>query len=182
MATPPADTSLAQPPTSLTQDALHRLEEMITREMPITQYLNFSLAHDADGTIKTSVPLAPNNVNHVGSAFGGSISMAATLTGWAMMHALVEEMKQKAEVLIQESQIDYLEPIRENFAVICEPPDADALASFHAMLERWGRARLKLRCTIEAAGEQAVTFMGQYVALATGTEPEEDAPPAADEA
>jgi hypothetical protein len=34
------------------------------------------------------------------------------------------------------------------------------------MLERWGRARLDLKCKIDAAGERAVTFIGRYVALA----------------
>jgi hypothetical protein len=34
------------------------------------------------------------------------------------------------------------------------------------MLDRWGRARLELKCKIYEAGDRAVTFIGQYVALA----------------
>jgi len=36
------------------------------------------------------------------------------------------------------------------------------------MLDRWGRARLELECKINEAGERAVTFIGQYVALERG--------------
>jgi len=34
------------------------------------------------------------------------------------------------------------------------------------LLDRWGRARLELKCKIYEAGDRAVTFIGQYVALA----------------
>jgi hypothetical protein len=39
------------------------------------------------------------------------------------------------------------------------------------MLDRWGRARLDLKCKIDAAGERAVTFIGRYVALAEDETP-----------
>jgi thioesterase domain-containing protein len=150
--------------TSITRDALQRLEQMITDEMPITQHLEFSLARNEDGSLMATAPLKPN-ANHMGSAFGGSISMLATLTGWAMAQSLVEDMRRKAEVLIQESDIEYLKPVRDNLSVVCERPDEDALERFQQMLERWGKARLRLKCRIEEAGERAVTFIGQYVAL-----------------
>lgn len=150
--------------SSLTEDALKRIEDLIVQEMPITRHLQFSLASSHDGAISANAPLQPN-ANHMGTAFGGSISMLATLTGWAMMHSLVEDMKRKASVLIQESDIEYLKPIRDNFSVICERPDQDTIQRFYDMLDRWGKARLSLKCKIDAAGERAVTFIGQYVAL-----------------
>jgi thioesterase domain-containing protein len=78
----------------------------------------------------------------------------------------MEDMRRKVEVMIQESDIEYLKPVCENIAVICERPDEDALERFQNMLDRWGRARLDLKCKIDAAGERAVTFMGRYVAMA----------------
>ena len=100
--------------------------------------------------------------------------MLATVTGWAMMHQVVQEavedMKRRVEVMIQESDIEYLRPVYENISVICERPDEDALERFQTMLDRWGRARLDLKCKIDAAGERAVTFIGSYVALAKGEE------------
>jgi len=157
--------------SSRTETALEELERLIVEEMPITQHLEFSLATDEEGRLQVSAPLQPN-ANHMGSAFGGSLSMLATVTGWAMMHQVVqdavEDMKRRVEVMIQESDIEYMRPVYENISVICERPDEDALERFQQMLDRWGRARLDLKCKIDAAGERAVTFIGSYVALAKG--------------
>lgn len=159
--------------TSRTEAALEELERLIVEEMPITEHLDFSLATDEQGRLQASAPLQPN-ANHMGSAFGGSLSMLATLTGWAMMHRVVqdavEDMCRRVEVIIQESDIEYMRPIYENISVVCERPDEDALERFQRMLDRWGRARLDLKCKIDAAGERAVTFIGRYVALAEGEE------------
>lgn len=154
--------------SSRTETALEELERLIVQEMPITEHLEFSLASDEKGRLRASAPLQPN-ANHMGSAFGGSLSMLATVTGWAMMHRVVQDMvedvKRRVEVIIQESDIEYMRPVHENISVICEPPDDDALDRFQQMLDRWGRARLDLKCKIDAAGERAVTFIGRYVAL-----------------
>lgn len=154
--------------SSRTETALEELERLIIQEMPITEHLEFSLASDEQGRLRASAPLQPN-ANHMGSAFGGSLSMLATVTGWAMMHRVVQDMvedvKRRVEVIIQESDIEYMRPVQENISVICEPPDDDALDRFQQMLDRWGRARLDLKCKIDAAGERAVTFIGRYVAL-----------------
>ncbi len=165
--------------SSCTEMGLEELEHLIAEEMPITQHLDFSLATDEEGRVHASAPLQPNT-NHMGSAFGGSLSMLATLTGWAMMHQVVEDavedMKRRVEVMIQESDIEYMRPVYENISVICERPDDDALDRFEQMMERWGRARLELKCRIDAAGERAVTFIGRYVAMAQGEEKGDGAP------
>jgi thioesterase domain-containing protein len=159
--------------------ALEELERLIVEKMPITEHLEFSLAADEQGRVRASAPLQPN-ANHMGSAFGGSISMLATVTGWAMMHQVVEDavedMKERVQVMIQEGDIEYMRPIYDNISVICERPDEDALERFQQMLDRWGRARLDLKCKIDAAGERAVTFIGRYVAMATGEEQGDGAP------
>ena len=57
----------------------------------------------------------------------------------------------------------------------CERPEESAVERFHQMLDRWGRARLELKCKIHEAGDRAVTFIGQYVALAEDRELENGA-------
>ena len=159
----------------LSEEAMQKLEALIVEEMPITKHLEFSLAKESDGKLRASAPLKPN-ANHMGTAFGGSLSMLATVTGWAMMYQLVEdaveEAKRRVEVIIQEGDIEYLKPVRDNISVICERPDDAAIERFRSMLDRWGRARLDLKCKIDAAGERAVTFIGRYGALAKEEGPE----------
>jgi thioesterase domain-containing protein len=171
------------PSPSLQDATLDELERLITEKMPITEHLEFELAADEQGRLHASAPLQPN-ANHMGSAFGGSLSMLATVTGWAMMHQLVQEamhnamedMRERVEVMIQESDIEYLRPVYENISVVCEPPDEDAQERFQEMLDRWGRARIELECKINEAGERAVTFIGQYVALDRGEKRGDGAP------
>lgn len=163
---------MSLPDSFLSQEAMQQLEAMIIEEMPITKHLEFSLAAESDGKLRASAPLKPN-ANHMGTAFGGSLSMLATVTGWAMMHQVVhavEDMKRRVEVIIQEGDIEYIKPVRDNISVICERPDEDTIERFQRMLDRWGRARLDLKCKIDAAGERAVTFIGRYVALAQDDE------------
>lgn len=157
-------------------DGLKQLEQLITEKMPITQHLEFSLSTGEGEEIIASAPLKAN-LNHMGSAFGGSISMLTTLTGWAMVHTLLDEMRHKAQILIQESDIEYLQPIRDDLRVVCERPEESAVERFHHMLERWGRARLELKCKIYEAGDRAVTFIGQYVALADEEPLDASSPP-----
>lgn len=158
---------------SLTETALDELERLIVEKMPITEHLEFELAADDEGRLRASAPLQPN-ANHMGSAFGGSLSMLATVTGWAMVHQVVqdamEDMRRSVEVMIQESDIEYTRPVYEKIAVVCEPPDEDTRERFQEMLDRWGRARIDLECRIHAAGERAVSFVGRYVAMAKGEE------------
>jgi thioesterase domain-containing protein len=145
---------------------LLRLEQLIRAEIPITHHLHFSLlSSGADGLV-LAAPLQPN-INHKGTAFGGSLSMLATLAGWGMVHLLLSEMAvEAAEVVIQKSSISFLKPVRQDFTVVCERPEAATLDAFRRMFDRKGRSRLHLCCRVQQGDELAMAFEGSYVAAA----------------
>ena len=148
------------------QSTLDKLEQLIREKMPITEHLSFSLSWRGDG-LTAHAPLVPNR-NHAGSVFGGSLSMLATLTGWATVHLALHEMKEAAQVVIQRHCIEYLQPIREDFSITCLWPDESALQCFRKTLQRWGRARLSVCCEAGGAGKggaSPLAYHAQYVAL-----------------
>lgn len=144
---------------------LGTLAKRIRAQMPATRALRFSLLAGAAGSLVATAPLGPN-VNHRGTAFGGSLSMLATVAGWAMARLLLRERDREAEVVIQKSRADYRAPICGDLLLRCRRPPAAERASFFEALGRWGRARLSLSCTAAAEGhEHAFRFEGAYVAL-----------------
>ena len=56
-----------------------------------------------------TAPLAPNH-NHLGTAFGGSLATLATLAGYTLLW--LELGDRESHIVIQESQIRYLAPVR----------------------------------------------------------------------
>ena len=150
------------------EPSLGALAERIRAQMPATRALQFSLLPGEAESLVATAPLGPN-ANHRGTAFGGSLSMLATVAGWAMAHRLLRERGHKAEVVIQRSRADYRAPVREHLCLRCKRPPREERASFFEALRRWGRARLSLSCTAAAAtegGEPAFRFEGAYAALA----------------
>lgn len=145
---------------------LETLARRVRRQIPITRHLDFSLFADAADNLVATAPLAPN-ANHRRTAFGGSLSMLATVAGWAMTTLLLqEEGYETAEVVIQRSRMDFEAPVCGRLTLRCRRPSEESCASFFETLRRWGRARLSLRCTAkEGAEETAFSFKGAYVAL-----------------
>jgi thioesterase domain-containing protein len=144
---------------------LSHLKQIILENMPVTQHLHFSLFRDATEHLIATAPLE-GNANHHQTAFGGSLSMLATIAGWAMMHLVLSERGFDASIVIQESCISYCAPVCDDLMLRCEWPSEEERAYFFDTLERWGKARLSLCCTTTGAETPAVVFDGSYVALA----------------
>lgn len=151
------------PPASWSE--LSRLRETVVAHMPITEYMQFSLFQDAAERLVATAPLEPNS-NHLQTAFGGSLSMLATVVGWAMTTLLLREHGRDAEVVIQQSHIDFCTPVCGDLLLRCARPTPEEQKSFFDTLERWGKARLPLCCTAEQGDEERFNFEAAYVALA----------------
>jgi len=107
-------------------------------------------------------PLALNH-NHLGTAFGGSLNALATLAGYALLW--LELGDPEAHLVIAESSIAFLRPVRGDLKALCARPGEAVLAAFREKFARTGKARVKLEVTLEEAGEIAVRFRGTFVAL-----------------
>lgn len=139
------------------------LQQVLNQEIPITQALQIKVASWQEHKLSLSFPLAPN-VNHMSTAFGGSLYCGAVMAGWGWMHLRLKELGiDDGHIVIQEGQISYPHPVLGDAEVICYPPTAEAWAKFERVFKRHKKGRLALNSVIFYEGKEAVIFNGQFV-------------------
>jgi thioesterase domain-containing protein len=143
---------------------LEEAEKFLHEQIPITRAMGLRvIAHDATGfTVEAPVAL---NSNHLRTAFGGSINAVATLAAYGFLWM---ELKDAAvHVVVAESSIRFLRPVRETIRATCPRPDPDVLSDFRRHFSDRGKARITLQVKVAEAGETAAEFEGRFVAQRT---------------
>lgn len=145
------------------------LDRYIAEHIPIARQLGVSVADITNSSIQLKVPLAPN-LNHRETAFGGSLSAVAILAGWGLLHhrCRTAKLTPSPALVIQNSQIDFQQPVRGDFiASVAEFPE-DQWQRFLRCLQRHGKARVELTTVISCDNQTAARHTGLYVALNPG--------------
>ena len=136
-------------------------EKFLHEQIPITRAMGLRVAGcDAEG-FAVEAPVALNS-NHLRTAFGGSINAVATLAGYGFLWLELNEAA--AHVVVAESSIRFLRPIRERIYGVCLPPSAGKLSEFRAQFAQKKKARITLRVHVMEAGQKAAEFEGSFVA------------------
>jgi thioesterase domain-containing protein len=139
-----------------------RTQELLHAKIPITRAMGVTV-EDYDGErLVLSAPLGAN-VNHLGTAFGGSLNALAVLSGYGLLW--LELRDAGCHIVIRESSISYDRPVRGEIRAVCVRPEAEALAEFRQTFHDKGKARITLAATIEDEGVACVRFRGTFVAL-----------------
>lgn len=137
------------------------LNDYLNRHVPLFRAMQAQIQRcDAAGLALTA-PLEPN-VNDKGSAFGGSMAAIAALTGWTMTTLTLRNHGESAEIVIIDSHLKFLRPVREGIVAECVLPEPAAVEQFIHRYREHGKARWTVEVVIHAAGEPAMTFKGQY--------------------
>jgi thioesterase domain-containing protein len=148
----------------MTQQAL-ALEHVLHHDIPLTQEMGLKVLSWQAHQLRLHLPLAPN-INHKSTLFGGSLYCGAVLAGWGWLHLRLREAGiTDGHIVIQDGQISYPLPVRDDAIAICDGPDAAAWERFVTTYLRRGRARLTLPTRICAhdSDQEAVRFVGQFV-------------------
>ena len=144
------------------EQRLRETEAYLQREIPLVAAMGVQIeSYDADRLILTA-PLDRNH-NHLGTAFGGSLSAIATLAGYAWLW--LELREPGCHLVIRDSRIAFRRPVRGEIRAQCHRPPAEAWRAFASAFREKGKARIELEVTIEEKGEVAVEFTGTFVAL-----------------
>ena len=141
-----------------------RLERYLLRQIPISQALGVSVNKADLEEILITAPLA-RNVNHHGTAFGGSVSAVAILSGWSLVYARLEAEGQFPTIVIQHNEIRYLKPIEGTFTARARLAYPEKWTHFRQTLSRHGKARTIVEVEIKAARGVSALFRGTFVAL-----------------
>lgn len=137
-------------------------EAFLHEQIPITQAMGVKVTRYDEGGLELTAPLAANH-NHLGTAFGGSLSAVATLAGYALLWLLLGD--RGVHVVVREGHISYKHPVEGEIRAVCRAPEAARLEAFQKAFQHAGKARLELTVTVEHGGRACVEFTGMYVAL-----------------
>lgn len=137
------------------------INDYLNRHVPLFQAMQARLERCDDTGLTMKAPLAPN-INDKGIAFGGSMAAIASLTGWALTRVTLLEHGESAEIVITDSTLKFLRPVRGEIVTECARPDAATTERFVDSFRQRGKARWTVEVIIRAEGEPAMTFSGQY--------------------
>ena len=137
-------------------------ERFLHEQIPLSAAMGVRVeAFDREKLI-LSAPLEPNH-NHLGTAFGGSLAVLATLAGYGLLW--LELGDRDCHIVIRRSSISYERPVRGRLRAICRQPDEAELAGFKDAFLKKGKARIQLHVTIEENDAVCVLFEGTFVAI-----------------
>jgi thioesterase domain-containing protein len=144
-------------------DRLSAAEKFLHEQIPITRAMGVRVtAHNEEGFV-VEAPVALNS-NHLRTGFGGSINSVATLAAYGFLWMELNEAA--AHVVVAQSSIRFLRPVRETIRAICLPPGEDEIRKFRDRFAREGRARITLRVEVIEAGQTTAEFEGNFAAHA----------------
>ncbi|MFS4461200.1 YiiD C-terminal domain-containing protein [Bdellovibrio sp. HCB2-146] len=142
------------------QEILNTLETKIA----LFKHLGIHFVEMSSAKIHIKADLE-KNLNHKGTAFGGSLYTAAVLSAYALVLTGLRTRKIATEnIVIAKGSIDYLRPVEDDFEVICQFSTPEEENQFYADLLQKGRARKLLIAQIRSSGGSLrATFSGDFV-------------------
>ena len=136
-------------------------EKFFHEQIPITRAMGVRVVANDDGGFAIEAPVALNS-NHLRTAFGGSINAIATLAAYGLLW--LELHDPAVHLVVAESSIKFLRPVRETIRAVCLRPDPDAWKIFLTTFRNIGKARINLRVNVLEEGKTAAEFQGTFVA------------------
>lgn len=143
---------------------LDEITKYIHDHIPLTFHLGVKVKAYDGRSVSLSAPIAPN-LNHRNTAFGGSLSALAILSGWALLHLKLKEQEIRSRLVIQKSSFEFSDPVDSDFDAICSMPPNDQFEKFLRALKKYRKARIRLASKITSASGKAGLHEGTYVAV-----------------
>ena len=140
------------------------LQTYLHAHIPLSAAMQVEVRAASPDGVELAAPLAPN-VNHRGTAFGGSIATLATLAGWSLLRVRLGGLAPLPHLVIQRNMMKFLRPIPGAFSArVNFPPDTD-WPVFLATLAKRGKAKLRLQVEVISEDAVAAQLDGVFVAL-----------------
>ncbi len=146
------------------QVTIDELESYIHREIPLTRAMHVRVTGLDEAGLTLAAPLEPN-INDKGTAFAGSIATLLTLSGWALLHTLLDAERTGLRVAVTDSRLTYTRPVAGDFRAVCAHPGMDAIDSTQHALTAQGKARIALQAHLFEGDTMCATLEGTYAVL-----------------
>ena len=132
--------------------------EYVHEHIPITVHFGAEIS-DYDGSSLTVTAPLKENLNHRQSAFGGSLSAIAILSGWALLFVKLKELEIKCRLVIQKTEFDFLQPVVDDFESVAELPLSEKYERFLTILKKKGMARIVVESEVTCNGQNRRTHI-----------------------
>lgn len=143
---------------------LRQLETTLHSHIPVTRAMGVRVQAWNEKGLQISAPLAPN-VNHLATAFGGSLAAVTTIASWGMVWLILQQQQKPMHIVIQESNLTYIRPVTKDFVACCNWPDIATWDRLQNSINRTGKGRIELRSEIFENNLPCVGFNGRFVVL-----------------
>lgn len=143
------------------------IQAYIYEHIPIVEKNNFRIELDGAPYVTVTAHLA-DHVNHRKTAFGGSISTSLIVCSWATVRSILKTRGiDDGGIVIQTQRVDFAKPVTGDFSARVVPLRDETVNRFIAMLEKFGKGRLKVeaRVTQESDSASRATFIGEFVVI-----------------
>jgi thioesterase domain-containing protein len=137
-------------------------EEFFHEKIPLTRAMGVRVLPNDERGFVVEAPVALN-ANHLQTGFGGSINAVATLAGYGYLW-LELRADRAIHVVVAESSIRYLRPVRKVIRAICPGPNRLELEAFKSALAAKDSARIALEVVVHDGDTVAAEFRGDFVA------------------
>ena len=139
------------------------LQAKLNRDIPVSKYLGFEFTEATPNKVVIRARLN-ENINHKGTAFGGSLYTLSVLAAYSLVYLGVEKEKINTNnIVIQKGDIKYLHPVTSDFDIICEFNGPTAYEKFYEDLSRWKKVRELIKVKVFCKGELCAKLEGVFV-------------------
>lgn len=142
------------------------LEAFLYQKIPISRALGARVVRADVSAVEITAPLA-TNINHLGTAFGGSLNAVLVLAGYTWLFQVLEGINPKSHVILKTGHTEYLRPVKEDIRAICTAPDPQELDRFLQTFKKKGKSRIVLKAAVLTSEGEACRFTGEFVAQGT---------------
>lgn len=138
-----------------------KLQDILNQAIPLTQAMGIIVERYTGRELTIVAPLA-NNFNHLGTAFGGSLYIAAVLSSWGLLYLRLREAGVKGSIVIRKGSVEYLRPVTGDIVATGTMPPDEEFGEFLETFSRTGKAKMTIRAVVNGESGVAVRFEGGF--------------------
>lgn len=140
-----------------------KLENYLWQHIPISSAMGIRVDFASPSKVILEAPF-DKNINHKKTVFGGSLHAVATLACWSLLHINLANF-QGTQIVIASSEVKYLAPVNADFKAQSGMSDPSEWERFVKILEKMGKARIKLSAKIFHEERLCVDYSGVFVVM-----------------
>ena len=141
-----------------------KAQDYLHSEIPITRKMGIEVQKLTTNEVKLKAPIALN-INHMKSAFGGSVDSLFLTAGWSYIRLVVDHFDPLPLIIGNKARTTFQRPITDDFSAQILIPDKKEVDKFLDEYKRFGKARISLEAVIEEDGKTYAVFKGDYVVV-----------------